>query len=82
MTINHSPRRVSSCRAPNDASAYQYLAGDSNRTRRVIPWVGRILDGWWRISVRDSTGGKSGLLLYLSEIGLDYLPKFWILNLQ
>ena len=45
--------------------------------RRILGWVGRIFG-------RDCSEEVSlnGLLLYLSEIGLNYLPKFWILNLR
>ena len=44
----------------------------------------RILEELVQISARDCSEEISlnGLLLYLSEIGLDYLPKLWIFNLQ
>ena len=34
------------------AASLGWLAGQS--PCRVIPWVGRILDGWWRISATNS----------------------------
>jgi hypothetical protein len=37
MTINHSPRRCQFACASEDAFAFRYPIGHSNRTRRAIP---------------------------------------------